>query len=74
VLTKDYIVPKTNILLKKGTLVLIPIYAFQRDPEYFPEPDLFDPERFSPEQIEKRTHLPFTPFIPFGEGNKLKYI
>lgn len=48
--------------------MIIPIYAFHHDPTYFPNPDVFDPDRFSPEEVEKRTKLPFTPFIPFGEG------
>lgn len=68
--TKDYKVPDTDITLQKGTMMIIPVYAIQRDPEYFPDPDKFDPNRFSPEEVEKRTNLPFTPFIPFGEGKK----
>jgi hypothetical protein len=48
--------------------MIIPIYAFHHDPEYFPNPEVFDPDRFSPGEITKRTSLPFTPFIPFGEG------
>jgi cytochrome P450 family 6 len=66
--TKDYKVPNSNIVLKNGTMMIIPIYAFHHDPEYFPNPEVFDPDRFSPEEIVRRTSLPFTPFIPFGEG------
>jgi cytochrome P450 family 6 len=57
-----------DIILKKGTMLIVPIYAIHHDPEYFPRPDEFDPDRFSPEQVEQRNKLDFTPFIPFGEG------
>lgn len=46
-------------------MMIIPIFALQRDPRIYPNPLTFDPERFSEAEIEKRH--PFT-FIPFGEG------
>lgn len=63
--TKDYKIPKSNIELKKDTLVMIPIYAIHHDPQYYPEPEKFDPERFS--IAETNTRHPFA-FLPFGEG------
>lgn len=35
------------------------------DPEYYPDPDKFDPERFTPEAKATR---PAMTFFPFGEG------
>ncbi|EAT39033.1 AAEL009137-PA [Aedes aegypti] len=63
--TQDYNVPNSNVMLPKGMNVWIPIYAIHHDPEFFPEPELFDPERFTQEECEKRK--PFT-YMPFGEG------
>nr|ATP15900.1 cytochrome P450 [Spodoptera exigua] len=69
--TKDYNMGKPNpksekdFILRKGTGVWIPAYAFHRDPQYFPNPDKFDPERFSEEN--KHTINPTT-YMPFGVG------
>ncbi|KAH9515377.1 hypothetical protein Btru_014299 [Bulinus truncatus] len=49
----------------KGMIVVIPVYAFHTDPELFPEPDKFDPERFNPD--DKTTRHPYA-HLPFGQG------
>ncbi|CAL8110028.1 unnamed protein product [Orchesella dallaii] len=63
--TKDYPVPGTNIMIEKGTLVAIPIYPIQRDPNYFENPEKFEPERFTVDQKSSRN--PYA-FMPFGHG------
>ncbi|XP_029170254.1 cytochrome P450 9e2-like [Nylanderia fulva] len=54
-----------SVLVESNTIMLIPIYAFHFDPKYFPNPDKFDPERFSEEN--KNNIVPYT-YLPFGEG------
>ncbi|RZC36133.1 p450 domain containing protein [Asbolus verrucosus] len=66
--TKDYTIPNTSIRIKKGVEVGIPVIAIHTDPEYYPDPMRFDPERFS-EENKKMRHT-FT-WIPFGEGPRL---
>ena len=51
--------------LKKGDCVWIPIVGFHRDPNFFENPNKFDPERFSEENKDKIK--PFT-YLPFGVG------
>jgi cytochrome P450 len=57
--------PKFKLELRKGDKVLCPIYAFHQDPQYFPDPDRFDPERFN--QSNRHNIKPFT-YLPFGSG------
>jgi cytochrome P450 len=48
-----------------GTLVLASQHVIQRDPRYFPNPDQFDPLRWTPEAMASR---PKYSYFPFGGG------
>ncbi|XP_018424921.1 PREDICTED: thromboxane-A synthase isoform X2 [Nanorana parkeri] len=60
---RDYTVLGCKI--KAGTVVEIPIGCMQNDPQYWPEPEKFTPERFTAEEKQKRH--PFS-YLPFGAG------
>lgn len=51
--------------LPKGATIEIPAGFLHHDPEYWPEPERFIPERFTPEAKAKRH--PFV-YLPFGAG------
>ena len=57
-----------NIILEQGIQVVIPMMGLHYDPQYFPEPEKFDPERFSEEAKSKRHHYVY---LPFGEGPRI---
>ncbi len=52
VCVKDYSIEGFEI--KKGLQIHIPIVGIHMDPNYFPEPEKFDPERFTKENKAKR--------------------
>lgn len=62
---EDVTLGDTGFKLPKECIVQIPIYAMHRDPEYFPDPEKFDPERFSEENIG--SIQPYS-YLPFGAG------
>uniref|UniRef100_A0A1B6EZI3 Cytochrome P450 n=2 Tax=Cuerna arida TaxID=1464854 RepID=A0A1B6EZI3_9HEMI len=66
--TQTYQVPQSSLVIEKGTKVLIPVFALQHDPLYFPDPDKFDPERFSPENKSKIVQ---GTYLPFGDGPRI---
>jgi len=51
--------------LGKRSLALVSIYAAHRNPERFPEPDKFEPERWLDGLVRR---LPKGAFVPFAEG------
>ncbi|GIY17062.1 cytochrome P450 3A13 [Caerostris extrusa] len=61
----DFTLGDTGLTINKGTIITIPIYAMHRDPKLFPEPEQFDPDRFTAEERVKRD--PYS-YLPFGAG------
>ncbi|KAK8788082.1 hypothetical protein V5799_022139 [Amblyomma americanum] len=55
-------------LIKKGTSVMVPVYQLHHDPQYWNEPEKFDPDRFSP---ENKTLIDPVVYQPFGLGPRM---
>lgn len=64
----DYKVPGTDAIIKKGQQIVISPYAIQNDPDYYENPEVFDPDRFLPEEVKKRNQFAY---LPFGEGPRI---
>lgn len=52
-----------GFLIPKGTVALVSPWVMHRHPRYWPDPERFDPDRFLPENEDKRHKLAFIPFI-----------
>ncbi|XP_037952805.1 probable cytochrome P450 6a23 [Teleopsis dalmanni] len=59
---EDYIVSNTNYVIEKGTTVIIPMDAIHYDPDIYPNPDQFDPERFTKTEVENRHPMAWLDF------------
>ncbi|KAJ1953098.1 hypothetical protein EC988_003188 [Linderina pennispora] len=56
--------------LPKGSWVMVDLWAMQHNPEYYPNPDKFIPERFASSAREHgHPNVPFT-WAPFSEGSR----
>jgi cytochrome P450 len=49
-------------LLPKGTICIVSPYAMQRRPDLWPDPERFDPDRFTPEAEASRPRGAYFPF------------
>ncbi|XP_077262494.1 cytochrome P450 6k1-like [Temnothorax americanus] len=65
---RNYKVKKHNLIIEKDTPVYISVLGLHYDPKYFPNPDIFDPERFN----EKNKYIiPQDVYSPFGKGQRI---
>lgn len=49
-------------LVPKLTTAVVHIFYLHRDPNVYPEPEVFDPDRFLPENVQKRHPYAYVPF------------
>jgi cytochrome P450 len=57
-----------DFFIPQGSMVIISPYATHRHPAFWDEPEVFDPERFTPERVAARHHYAY---CPFGGGPRL---
>jgi cytochrome P450 len=71
-----WIIPRVCVLedelgghrIPKGAGILIPIYALHHDKRFWPQPEIFDPSRFLPEN-QAGQHR--SAYLPFGAGRRV---
>lgn len=54
--------------MKPGMELMIPVQALHKDPQYWENPEEYDPERFSP---ERKQSIERFAYLPFGEGQRI---
>lgn len=60
------------VTIEAGTVVHIPIYSIHNDPDYYPNPSKFDPERFDESHCsDLKTLRDEGIFFPFGHGPRM---
>uniref|UniRef100_A0A2A4JAK3 unspecific monooxygenase n=1 Tax=Heliothis virescens TaxID=7102 RepID=A0A2A4JAK3_HELVI len=64
---EDYTFP-SGLKVEKGLRIFLPLYHLHHNPEYFPNPEEYRPERFLPEN--KHNIRPYT-YMPFGDGPRI---
>jgi cytochrome P450 len=60
--SKDYYIEKYDLHVPKGTRIEFGIHEVHHDPDYWHEPEKFNPERFMPGQREKIVPGSYMPF------------
>lgn len=63
--TRDYAAPNHNLSISKGQQIFIPVFGIHHDPAIYEDPEAFKPERFAPEEVQRRVA---GAFLPFGDG------
>ncbi|XP_076224306.1 cytochrome P450 6A1-like [Nomia melanderi] len=62
---EDYTFEDSKIWVPKGTRVFIPANGVHYDPDIYPNPEVFDINRFTQDEVSKRHPMHF---LPFGDG------
>ncbi|XP_072766428.1 cytochrome P450 4C1-like isoform X3 [Anoplolepis gracilipes] len=57
----------SSYVVPSGTTVDLHIYEVHRDPNFWPNPDIFDPDRFLPEKTRGRHSYSY---VPFSAGSR----
>ncbi|XP_075213365.1 cytochrome P450 9e2-like [Lycorma delicatula] len=63
---KDYKIPGTDVVIEKGTMLNIPVLGLHKDPQYFPNPEKFNPDHFQNMEV-----IPKNVYMPFGYGPRI---
>ncbi|KAG8269812.1 heme binding [Homalodisca vitripennis] len=63
---RPYRLPDSDLIVKKGTIILIPVSGLHKDPQHYPDPSTFNPERFKGNNFK-----PSSTFLPFGDGPRI---
>lgn len=60
-----YKLPNSNAFVEKGNYLMVPLMGLHYDPNVFPDPECYDPERF--QDSDTKSAYGFS-YLPFGAG------
>lgn len=65
---EDFTIPNSNYTIPKGMRVVISTPGISQDPKHFPDPEKFDPSRFTKENLATRSNYVH---LGFGKGPRI---
>jgi cytochrome P450 len=65
IVQEDFTIPNDNVVVPKGSMVSVSIYGAHHDPNVYPNPQKFEPERFLNGKYDNDIYL------PFGGGSRM---
>lgn len=68
VANEDYVVRKGGRLIEKGTMLIIPFHGIHTDPDIYPDPDTFNPDRMAKHLMQQRHP---NSFMAYGDGPRV---
>lgn len=66
--SSKYTFAENNLTIDENCFVFVPVHGLHNDPKYFPNPEVFDPERFLE---DKKGEIPQYVYLPFGDGPRM---
>lgn len=60
-----------KLYFEKNSIILFPVISLYKDPEFYPDPEKFDPDRFSPANGGVKSFIERGIFFPFGLGPRI---
>ncbi|XP_037820699.1 probable cytochrome P450 28d1 isoform X2 [Lucilia sericata] len=60
-----------SLQLQPGDVCLIPLHSLHHDEEYYPQPEVFVPERFDEENGGTKKYKDMGVYLPFGDGPRI---
>lgn len=57
--------------IEKGTSVIVPVYSIHRDPNYYPDPEKFNPDRYNDPNSGIKQLRENSVLMPFGDGPRI---
>ncbi|XP_073848926.1 probable cytochrome P450 28d1 isoform X2 [Musca autumnalis] len=60
-----------NVHVRPGDVCIISLHSMHHDPEYYPQPEEFIPERFSEENGGTKKFKDMGVYMPFGDGPRI---